>query len=104
MRIGITSTLRNQKVNQFSFTFGPFQIINIERFPDNQVEIYNRWGVLVWETSRYDNKNNAFDGKSKGRITIIENQKLPSGVYFYEIKYVSDGEDKIKTGYLYVMR
>ncbi len=83
---------------------GTFQIINIERFPDNQVEIYNRWGVLVWETSRYDNKNNAFDGKSKGRITIIENQKLPSGVYFYEIKYVSDGEDKIKTGYLYVMR
>ncbi|PKA97053.1 putative repeat protein (TIGR01451 family) [Flavobacteriaceae bacterium MAR_2009_75] len=83
---------------------GSFEIINIDRFPDNTVEIYNRWGILVWETTGYDNENNAFDGLSKGRITIMENQKLPSGVYFYEIKYVSDGMDKVKSGYLYVMR
>ena len=83
---------------------GSFVIINIDRFPDNTVEIYNRWGILVWETTGYDNENNAFDGLSKGRITIMENQKLPSGVYFYEIKYVSDGMDKVKSGYLYVMR
>ncbi|MFC4094386.1 gliding motility-associated C-terminal domain-containing protein [Euzebyella saccharophila] len=83
---------------------GSFRIINIDRFPDNRVEIYNRWGVLVWETTGYDNENNAFDGKSMGRITIIENQKLPAGVYFYEIKYVHKGEDKMKNGYLYLMR
>ncbi|SIS89018.1 conserved repeat domain-containing protein [Zobellia uliginosa] len=81
---------------------GSFRIINIERYPDHQVEIYNRWGILVWESSKYDNKNNAFAGLSQGRITIIENQKLPSGVYFYKIKYVVKGEDKMKEGYLYL--
>ncbi|WP_368662260.1 gliding motility-associated C-terminal domain-containing protein [Zobellia laminariae] len=59
-------------------------------------------GVLVWESSKYDNNNNAFEGLSKGRITIIENQKLPSGVYFYKIKYVAKDEDKMKEGYLYL--
>jgi len=83
---------------------GTFNIINVERFPDNTVEIYNRWGNLVWETSGYDNQSNAFDGISKGRITVMENQKLPSGVYFYEIKYVADGTNKYKNGYLYVIR
>ncbi|SHJ26565.1 gliding motility-associated C-terminal domain-containing protein, partial [Pseudozobellia thermophila] len=81
---------------------GTFKIINIDRYPDHHVEIYNRWGILVWESSKYDNTNNAFDGVSQGRITIIENQKLPSGVYFYKIKYVAKGEDKIKEGYLYL--
>ncbi|WP_276167611.1 gliding motility-associated C-terminal domain-containing protein [Zobellia alginiliquefaciens] len=83
---------------------GAFKIINIDRFPDNHVEIFNRWGILVWESSVYDNQNNAFDGLSKGRITIMENQKLPAGVYFYKIKYVSKGEDKMLDGYLYVIR
>ncbi|WP_400072632.1 gliding motility-associated C-terminal domain-containing protein [Zobellia russellii] len=83
---------------------GAFKIINIDRFPDNHVEIFNRWGILVWESEGYDNQNNAFEGSSQGRITIIENQKLPSGVYFYQIKYVSKGEDKMISGYLYLMR
>ena len=83
---------------------GNFKITNIERFPDNHVEFYNRWGNLVWETSGYDNSSNAFDGVSKGRITVMTNQKLPSGVYFYEIKYVADGMDKYKNGYMYIIR
>ncbi|MGJ8735643.1 T9SS type B sorting domain-containing protein, partial [Zobellia laminariae] len=89
-------------VKQGDILNGSFRIINIDRYPDHQVEIFNRWGVLVWESSKYDNNNNAFEGLSKGRITIIENQKLPSGVYFYKIKYVAKGEDKMKEGYLYL--
>ncbi|MBU2947050.1 gliding motility-associated C-terminal domain-containing protein, partial [Zobellia uliginosa] len=81
---------------------GNFRIINIDRYPEHQVEIFNRWGILVWESSKYDNESNAFTGLSQGRITIIENQKLPSGVYFYKIKYVAKGEDKLKEGYLYL--
>ncbi|CAM4172304.1 T9SS type B sorting domain-containing protein [Zobellia nedashkovskayae] len=89
-------------VKQGDILNGSFRIINIDRYPNHQVEIFNRWGILVWESSKYDNNNNAFEGLSKGRITIIENQKLPSGVYFYKIKYVAKGEDKMKEGYLYL--
>ncbi|MEP0303303.1 MAG: gliding motility-associated C-terminal domain-containing protein, partial [Maribacter dokdonensis] len=83
---------------------GSFQIINIERFPENSVKIYNRYGVLVWEVEGYENGPNAFSGLSDGRITINRNEKLPSGTYYYDIYYTARGEQKILTGYLYVIR
>ncbi|SDM98657.1 gliding motility-associated C-terminal domain-containing protein, partial [Kriegella aquimaris] len=83
---------------------GNLKIININLFPNNNVQVYNRWGVVVWETKRYDNRSNAFDGTSKGRLTVMANQKLPSGVYFYEIKYLSKGQEKLLSGYLYLIR
>ena len=83
---------------------GSFEIINIERFPDNTVKIYNRYGVLVWEVEGYENKTKAFTGLSEGRITINRNEKLPSGTYYYDIYYTVKGEQKLLTGYLYVIR
>jgi len=83
---------------------GSFEIINIERFPENSVKIYNRYGVLVWEVEGYENGPNAFSGLSDGRITINRNEKLPSGTYYYDIYYTARGEQKILTGYLYVIR
>jgi len=83
---------------------GGFEIINIERFPENAVKIYNRYGVLVWEIEGYENKTRAFNGVSEGRITINQNEKLPAGTYYYDIYYTANGEEKILTGYLYVIR
>ena len=83
---------------------GNFEIINIERFPNNSVQIYNRWGVKVWETKGYENNTNAFNGISNGRTTIMQNEELPSGVYYYDIQYEARGEQKLLTGYLYVIR
>ncbi len=83
---------------------GVFRIVNIESFPNNTVKIYNRWGVLVFETQGYDNGGNAFRGISNGRATIQENDQLPVGVYFYVIDYVNNGTASTKSGYLYVNR
>ncbi|RRQ49067.1 gliding motility-associated C-terminal domain-containing protein, partial [Maribacter algicola] len=83
---------------------GNFEIINIEMFPNNSVQIYNRWGVKVWETKGYENNTNAFNGISNGRTTIMQNEELPSGVYYYDIQYEARGEQKLLTGYLYVIR
>ena len=50
-----------------------FKISGIENFPENQVLIYNRWGVLVYEMENYGNSpnsDNVFKGFSDGRITI----------------------------------
>jgi len=96
--------IENDLVTPSDIMNGSFEIININLFPDNEVDIHNRWGQLVWKTEGYDNNTNAFNGVSKGQIAIPENNKLPSGVYFYRIKYVANGEDKMLTGYLYINR
>ncbi|MGG7034558.1 MAG: gliding motility-associated C-terminal domain-containing protein [Flavobacterium sp.] len=79
-----------------------FRITGIECYPKNTVEIYNRWGVKVFEKQGYVNEANlGFDGKSGGRATINESDGLPSGTYFYIIKYVnSDSKSLEKSGYL----
>ncbi|NHM07487.1 T9SS type B sorting domain-containing protein [Flavobacterium sp. CYK-4] len=83
-----------------------FIIGNIDQtycFPKNTVEIYNRWGVLVFKTQQYDNNTRVFKGYSQGRTTINESEQLPSGTYFYVINYTNDkGEDLEQNGYLYL--
>ena len=81
-----------------------FRIENIESFPNNTVQIYNRWGVIVYEMSGYDNTTNVFTGTSNGRATVSVDSELPVGVYFYVIKYVNQGNNLNKAGYLYINR
>ncbi|MFV8357731.1 gliding motility-associated C-terminal domain-containing protein [Flavobacterium sp. XS1P32] len=89
-----------------------FVIDNIDDtvcYPDNTVEIYNRWGVLVYETKGYNNTSNAFEGISVGRSIIQQSTGLPTGTYFYILSYTSlDGTGKTitnkKDGYLYLSK
>ncbi len=85
-----------------------FNIENIEDFdcyPANKVEIYNRWGVLVYETNNYDNSSKRFEGISEGRATLDKSSELPTGTYFYIIQYkTTDGQTVNKDGYLYLTR
>ncbi|WP_082711042.1 gliding motility-associated C-terminal domain-containing protein [Myroides odoratus] len=68
-----------------------FIIENINKYPNNRVEIYNRWGVKVYETTNYDSNGdgstNVFTGYSGGKVTVDKNKKLPSGTYYYVINY-----------------
>lgn len=74
-------------------------------FPTNNIEIYNRWGVLVYETSQYNNYDRAFKGISEGRITVDRAAELPAGTYFYILNYTtSEGGAVQKNGYLYLSR
>lgn len=83
-----------------------FRIDNIQRYPNNRVEIFNRWGVKVYETANYNSSGNAFRGYSDGRVTIKKNELLPTGTYFYIVsyEYTDDrGSSMIKkTGYLHL--
>jgi gliding motility-associated-like protein len=85
-----------------------FVIENIENrtcYPSNKVEIYNRWGILVYETDNYDNNVNAFKGISEGRTTIKKSDELPSGTYFYLLEFKDDqGISYKRDGYLYLSR
>ncbi|WP_461533725.1 gliding motility-associated C-terminal domain-containing protein [Sinomicrobium sp.] len=79
-----------------------FFVKGLERYPDNTVEIYNRWGVKVYEGRGYDNSAIRFNGYSNGRATINSGQKLPTGTYFYIIKYKENNVTRDLSGYLYM--
>jgi gliding motility-associated-like protein/uncharacterized repeat protein (TIGR01451 family) len=85
-----------------------FQIVGIENWPNNNVKIFNRWGVLVFETDGYggsDGKQNVFRGISEGRTTVQKNEELPTGTYFYILTFPADNPGKADyTGYLYINR
>ena len=85
--------------NDFLFIDG------IECYPNNSVEIYNRWGVLVYEETGYNNALKSFKGVSEGRNTVNRNELLPDGTYFYILKYTDEENKKHdRSGYLYLNR
>lgn len=74
-------------------------------YPTNSVEIYNRWGILIYETQQYDNNTRVFRGYSEGRVTLKKSTELPTGTYFYMIKFTYPNGDKgHKEGYLYLKK
>ncbi|AWX45747.1 hypothetical protein HME9304_02776 [Flagellimonas maritima] len=83
---------------------GFFEIVNIERFPDNTVEIFNRNGIKVFSINGYDNNSRVFRGISDGRATLQNGEGLPTGVYFYIIKYIQEGNGRTRSGYLYIQQ
>ena len=82
-----------------------FRIEGIELYPENTVEIYNRWGVLVYERKGYNNLDKTFKGMSEGRVTVNQSEQLPTGTYYYVLKYIDGkGVGHEKAGYLYINR
>src|SRR5690606_29989048 len=79
-------------------------IRGIRNFPNNSIQIFNRWGVLVYEGKGYNNINNVFDGHSKGRSTINTKESLPASVYYYIFNYEKNMQNITLNGYIYVSK
>ncbi|MCC9019556.1 gliding motility-associated C-terminal domain-containing protein [Flavobacterium lipolyticum] len=85
-----------------------FKIEGIQKYPNNRVTIFNRWGAKVFETTNYDSRGNVFNGysQSQGKSEFNNDSTLPTGTYFYVLSYeVKSGEDSRnveKVGYLYI--
>lgn len=75
-----------------------FIIEGLGSAPANELFIYNRWGVEVFSMRDYDN---SFDGTSNGRVTVLEDDKLPVGTYFYVLKLLGQRD---LAGSLYIQR
>ncbi|MEW4923931.1 gliding motility-associated C-terminal domain-containing protein [Algibacter sp. 2305UL17-15] len=76
-----------------------FYIDCINNYPNNELQIYNRWGNVVYIKEGYDN---TFNGISNGRAVVNKNEKLPVGTYYY-ILDLGDGSEP-KSGWLYIVR
>lgn len=69
----------------------------IENSPNNVLEIFNRYGVLVYSQANYQND---FDGQSNRESVVKKGTGLASGIYFY-ILTMHDLRQKHQ-GYLYI--
>lgn len=82
-----------------------FHIEGINNYPLNTLQIFNRWGVLVYEIDEYGQGNNLFRGISDGRATIASDKELPSGTYFYVLTFSGENPGQNSySGYLYINR
>ena len=77
----------------------------LENFPNNTLQIFNRWGVLVYSADGYGVGDNLFTGISNGRSTINKDAKLPEGTYYYILNYVNNqGKTISDAGPIYINR
>jgi gliding motility-associated-like protein len=82
-----------------------FEISGVEVvYPDFTLEIYNRWGNIV-----YDYSNNGsttpqwWDGISGGRVTLLKEDGVPEGTYYY-ILDPNNGVDEPIVNWVFVNR
>ncbi|MFY0653953.1 MAG: tandem-95 repeat protein [Cyclobacteriaceae bacterium] len=76
-------------------------IEGIDEYPDNHVQVFNRWGNKVFEIKGYDNNSRNWASESSVGI-ILGNNQVPDGTYFYVID-LGDGS-KPKSGFVVVNR
>ena len=74
-----------------------FYIENIGSYPQNALQIFNRWGNKVYEQSPY---NNEWDGTSQ--FGAMFGEKLPESTYYYVLDLGDDKESH--TGYIFLRR
>jgi gliding motility-associated-like protein len=85
--------------NDFLFIKG------VRNAKNNSLKIFNRWGIAVYEGKGYNNQNNVFDGRSKGRSTVSAEDYLPAGIYFYIFEYQkNNSQNTTDSGYIYVSK
>ncbi|MGB0806378.1 MAG: gliding motility-associated C-terminal domain-containing protein [Salibacteraceae bacterium] len=67
-----------------------FEIIGLDFGSTNHIQIFNRWGVLLFEQYNYLNNWDA--------------NKMPDGVYYYSLVIKNNGEEKNYSGPLTILR
>lgn len=95
----VVVNVRNGEQLFFYNTFTPnndgdndmFYIGNVEKYPDNNLKIYNRYGKVVYSASNYINDWNG---------TYLGNE-LPTGTYFY---IFNDGKEQKYSGSVTIIR
>ena len=77
-----------------------FTIDGIEKYPNNYLRIYNRWGGMVYDAHGY---KNTWEGTiNQGVILQQDDDKLPTGTYFYVLELESGM--KAISGYIFISK
>ncbi len=89
----VTVYVKTQQPDDTKYGFSPdndginefWEIGSIEKYPNNRVLIYNRWGDLVFEIEGYNNTSSVFRGIANRKRNLGADE-LPEGTYFFDIK------------------
>jgi gliding motility-associated-like protein len=74
-----------------------YVIPDLNKFSEVKIEVFNRWGNVVYKQTRYENN---WNGESNIGFSI--GKELPTGTYFYIITIKDNG--KAYNGYIYLNR
>jgi gliding motility-associated-like protein len=77
--------------------FDKWDIPALLLYNNADIQIFDRWGGLVWEHS------GAYEG-NEWEGTNTKGKALPSGTYYYIIKYGDDTGTKTLTGPVTILR
>ncbi len=70
----------------------------IEDYPVNTLEVYNRWGQLVYRAEGYNNSTVRWEGRTTSGAL------LPEGVYYYVLKVLISNEPYEFKGHINLIR
>ena len=90
--VGILGFLQYYYSSQKAGTPINFYVIGIEDYPSSELEVFNRWGDLVYENKDYKNE---WHGESK------DGKSLPDDTYYYVLKL---GEEKEIKNFVIIKR
>lgn len=107
----LTSLFKDVRIPEFISPNGDGKndvliIDNIGFYPNNKLQVFNRYGNIVFEKNNYQNQWNGSANISKGINTIFNgkgNNPLPSGTYYYILDL---GVDELNpyVGYLQIQK
>ncbi|MBT6816022.1 MAG: gliding motility-associated C-terminal domain-containing protein, partial [Flavobacteriales bacterium] len=72
-----------------------WEILDISSYPTAEVQIFNRWGSLIFSSTGENYNNNKWNGEHEGK-------SLPVGTYYYTIN-LKDGSE-LQTGAVTIVR
>ena len=72
-----------------------WEIEDIDKYPDADIEVYNRWGSLLFSAKGDAYNDNKWDGTHNGEL-------LPIGTYYYIINLNNDSE--LQSGAITIIR
>ncbi|PKR80165.1 hypothetical protein CW751_10895 [Brumimicrobium salinarum] len=73
-------------------------IEGVEQYPNVEVNIFNRWGSLLYNNKQYANE---WSGEVNKGLKIVPEGQVPEGTYYYTID-LNDGVTEIINGFIEV--
>ena len=70
----------------------------VAEYPNNFLQVFDRWGALVYEKENYDN---SWTGKRHPKFTKFGREELEEGTYYYVLSF-PESERTEKTGWIYI--
>lgn len=67
-------------------------------YPNNFLQVFDRWGALVYEKENYDN---SWTGKRHPKFTKFGREELLEGTYYYVLSF-PESDRAEKTGWIYI--